>query len=175
VPITIATSTIRANRSQGFFEERIAPQIDGSAVKAVGFLEGKAKSAYIGSGKAFLFPLAWDEPFGLVMIEAMACGTPVIAYNRGSVSEIVKDGVTGFIIDPPSADVQQPKHRAMRGSFTIKTPGVAGLVEAIRRIGEINRVDCRKHVEAQFSLAAMTDGYEKVYSAVVSAAGNSSR
>ncbi|MBI5019382.1 glycosyltransferase family 4 protein [Candidatus Gottesmanbacteria bacterium] len=166
IPITIATSTIRANRSQGFFEEKIAPQIDGKAVKAVGFLEGKEKSAYIGKGKAFLFPLAWDEPFGLVMIEAMACGTPVIAYNRGSVSEIVRDGVTGFIIDPPEVDLQQPAHRAARGTWTIKQSGKAGLIEAIRRIGEIDRAACRSHVETRFSLEAMADGYEKIYTSL---------
>jgi len=163
IPITIATSTVRANRSQGFFEEKIAPQIDGVAVQQVGFLERKAKSAYIGSGKAFLFPLAWDEPFGLVMIEAMACGTPVIAYNRGSVSEIVRDGVTGFIVDPPEDHPQQVAHRKMRGSWIIKKPGKEGLLEAVTRIGEIDRAACRKHVEEQFSLDTMTDAYEKIY------------
>lgn len=168
IPITVATSTVRANRSQGFFEEKIAPQIDGVTVKEVGFLEGNAKSAYIGSGRAFLFPLAWDEPFGLVMIEAMACGTPVIAYNRGSVSEIVRDGVTGFIIDPPEDHPQQAAHRAKRGTWTIKTPGKAGLLEAISRIGEIDRAACREHVESHFSLDSMTDGYVKIYSALLS-------
>ena len=169
IPITVATSTIRANRSQGFFEEKIAPQIDGVTVKEVGFLEGKAKSAYIGSGKAFLFPLAWDEPFGLVMIEAMACGTPVIAYNRGSVSEIVRDGVTGFIVDPPDVESQQPNHRAKRGTWSIKAPGKAGLLEALNRIGEIDRAACRKHVEEHFSLPAMTSVYQKIYASLLTA------
>lgn len=168
VPITIATSAVRANRSQGFFEEKIAPQIDGVTVREVGFLEGKAKSVYIGSGRAFLFPLAWDEPFGLVMIEAMACGTPVIAYNRGSVSEIVRDGITGFIVDPPENHPQQPAHRAKRGSWIIKKPGKEGLLEAISRIGEIDRATCRVHVEEHFSTDQMVAGYEQVYRTVLS-------
>ncbi len=167
VPITIATSTIRANRSQGYFEEKIAPMIDERSVRTVGFLEGKAKSDYIGSGKAFVFPLGWDEPFGLVMIEAMACGTPVIAYNRGSVSEIVKDGVTGFIVDPQEGTEQQSAHRATRGTWTIKQSGKAGLIEAIQRIGEIDRGMCRKHVEQNFSLHAMTERHEKLYASIL--------
>ncbi len=167
LPIAIATSSVRANRSQGFFEEKIAPQIDGKSVRDVGFLEGKAKSNYIGKGIAFVLPLSWDEPFGLVMIEAMACGTPVIAYNRGSVSEIVRDGVTGFIIDPEDPEGQSSSQRAKRGSWTIKTPGVPGLVEAIKRIREIDRSVCRSHVEQHFSLAAMTAGYERIYTGLV--------
>lgn len=161
VPIILATSTIRANRSQGFFDEKISPQIDEKSVRAIGFLQGKEKSAYIGSGKAFLFPLQWEEPFGMVMVEAMACGTPVIAYNRGSVSEIVKDGVTGFIVDPD--DTVRPR----KGTWVIKKQGIEGIVEAIRRIGEINRGDCRKHVEENFTIKKMAEGYEGVYKKVL--------
>lgn len=168
IPITIATSTIRANRSQGFYEEKIAPQIDNVQVKAVGFLEGDAKSQYIGSGEAFLFPLAWDEPFGMVMIEAMACGTPVIAYNRGSVPEIVRDGVTGFIIDPPEGAAQQANNKALQGTWKIKKTGEEGLLEALRRIGELDRNACRQHVEQHFSLASMAKGYVDAYTAVLS-------
>ena len=84
----------------------------------------------------------------MVMIEAMACGTPVIAYNRGSVPEIVKDGVTGFIVEPER--------------------GIEGLVEAVKRIGEIDRAACRKHVEENFTIEKMVDGYERVYRKVAS-------
>ncbi|MBI2022962.1 glycosyltransferase family 4 protein [Candidatus Giovannonibacteria bacterium] len=111
--------------------------------------------------KAFLFPIRWEEPFGLVMIEAMACGTPVIAYNRGSVSEIVRDGITGFIIDPD--DAPRPK----KGSWVIKKQGIEGLVEAIKRIGEIDRKITRKHVEENFTIEKMVAGYEEVYKKVI--------
>ncbi len=161
VLLIIATSDIRANRSQEFFDKHVTPFVDDKTVKLVGFMEGKEKSAYIGSGKAFLFPLAWEEPFGMVMIEAMACGTPVIAYNRGSVSELVRDGVTGFIVDPDGVA------RPSSGNWIIKEQGVAGLVAAIARIGEIDRHACRKHVEEYFTVGRMVSDYEKMYQAVL--------
>jgi len=84
----------------------------------------------------------------MVMIEAMACGTPVIAYNRGSVPEIIRDGVTGFVVD--------------------EKEGVDGLVKAIKRIGEIDRAACRRHVEENFTVEKMVEGYEKVYQKILS-------
>lgn len=161
VPLVIATSEIRANRSQEFFDTKITPFVDDKTVKLVGFMEGKEKSAYIGSGKAFLFPLAWEEPFGMAMIEAMACGTPVIAYNRGSVSELIRDGVTGFIVDPDGED------RPGISKWIIKEQGVAGLVAAIARIGEIDREACRRHVEERFTNERMVSDYEKAYESIL--------
>lgn len=90
--------------------------------------------------KALLFPIKWEEPFGLVMVEAMACGTPVIAYNRGSVPEVIKDGVTGFIV----------KNKR-------------GMVRAMRKIDTIDRRACREWVEKRFSTQRMVDDYEKLY------------
>lgn len=117
--------------------------------------------AYYQQAKLFIFPIQWEEPFGLVMVESMACGTPVVAYNRGSVSEIVKDGVTGFIIDPDD------KERPGKGSWIIKKQGIEGLVEAVKRIGEIDRSACRKHVEENFSIDKMVSGYEEVYKKII--------
>lgn len=105
--------------------------------------------------KALLVPIQWNEPFGLVMIEAMACGTPVIAFNRGSVPEIIKDGKTGFIVAP----------------FNKKgKPNIEGLVRTIKKIYQMPeaeykkmRYNCRKHVEKNFTIEKMVDGYEKVY------------
>ena len=111
--------------------------------------------------KAFLFPINWEEPFGLVMIEAMACGTPVIAYNRGSVSEIVRDGLTGFIVDPSDQQVQS------EGKWIIKKKGVEGLVEAVKRIGEIDRRVCRKHAEDNFNVSKMVENYERLYREII--------
>lgn len=159
IPIHIATSSIRANRSGEFYDTKIAPQIDGKNVILEGFLAGRLKSDFINKGKAFLFPLRWDEPFGLTMIEAMACGTPVIAYNRGSVSEIVRDGLTGFIIEPEDS--------VLDSKWIIKKKGMAGLEEAVGRIGEIDRKACRKHVEDNFTVEKMADGYEKVYRTIL--------
>lgn len=159
IPIHIATSNIRANRSGEFYDTKIAPQIDGKNVILEGFLAGRLKSDFINKGKAFLFPLRWDEPFGLTMIEAMACGTPIIAYNRGSVSEILRDGLTGFIIEPEDS--------ALDSKWIIKKKGMAGLKEAVGRIGEIDRRACRKHVEDNFTVEKMVDGYEKVYKKIL--------
>lgn len=107
------------------------------------------------NAKAFLFPINWEEPFGLVMAEAMACGTPVIAYNRGSVSELVRDGVTGFIIEPENLQNES--------KFAIKGKGINGMIEAVKRIGEIDRKTCREHVLQNFSVEKMVDNYEKLY------------
>lgn len=96
--------------------------------------------------KAFLMTVNWEEPFGLVMAEAMACGTPVIGFNKGSVSELVLSGKTGFVIDPEE--------------------GIEGLSKAVGRISEIDPNDCREHVVKNFSLEKMVENYEKVYKEV---------
>ncbi|MDP2585877.1 MAG: glycosyltransferase [Candidatus Levybacteria bacterium] len=159
IPLRIATSTIRANKSAGFYDTKIAPYIDGKNVILSGFVEKKEKSDFIKKGKAFIFPLRWDEPFGLTIIESMACGTPVIAYNRGSASELVRDGVTGFVIEPEESQNES--------KFVIKKKGQEGLMEAVKRIGEIDRAVCRKHVEDNFTVDKMTEGYEKVYKKII--------
>ena len=130
-------------------------------VRLLNIMMGKEKYSFLGNAKAFLFPIHWEEPFGLVMIEAMACGTPVIAYNRGSVAEIVKDGVTGFIIDPD--DTERPG----KGSWIIKKQGIDGLVEAIKRAGEIDRANCRKHIGEKFTIEKMVEGYENMYQKII--------
>lgn len=114
-----------------------------SESKSVRFLGNKDRSEmykYYGEARAVLFPTKWDEPFGLVMVEAMACGTPVIAYDRGSVREVIKDGVTGFI-------VKNEKQMAA----------------AMKKIDTIDRAACRKWVEKKFSKERMVDDYEKLY------------
>ncbi len=145
-----------------FVKNKVLPYVDGDKIVHAGFfVTSMEKSNFLNKAKALMLPILWDEPFGLVMIEAMACGTPVIAYNRGSVSEIVRDGLTGFIIDPDDED------RPGKGTWIIKKQGVQGLVEAIKRIGEINRSDCRKHVEENFTVEKMVDGYESVYKKII--------
>lgn len=122
---------------QDYFEE-LKKEIDGEQVRWVGEVEFSEKVKLYQNAKAFLFPILWEEPFGLVMIEAMACGTPVVAFNRGAVSEVVKNGLTGYVVD---------NHNQM--------------VEAVKKINAIKRVACRKHVEENFIVEKMVDGYEK--------------
>lgn len=105
------------------------------------------------NAKLLLFPIDWEEPFGLVMIEAMACGTPVIAFNRGSVPEIIKDGETGFICPPGDIDCMVRKVKELYRMPMEK-------YQAMRRA-------CRKHVENNFTVEKMIDGYEKVYEKVI--------
>ncbi len=132
--------------SREYFEGEVKPAIDGKNVLWESVVKQEHLVGHYQTAAALLFPIRWEEPFGLVMIEAMATGTPVIAYNRGSVPEIIIDGKTGFIVDPKE--------------------GVKGLVQAIKRIDEIDRMACRRHVERYFSLATMIAGYEAVYKKV---------
>lgn len=159
IPLCIYSS--ENYKQTSYYKEKIAPLIISHTLYQ-SYLQ--PPKLYVGYGKAkvLLFPIDMEEPFGLVMIEAMACGTPVIAYNRGSVPELVKDGVTGFIIDPDD------ENRPGKGSWMIKKHGIDGLVEAVRRIGEIDRTACRKHVEENFTVKKMVDGYERVYAKVLS-------
>jgi glycosyltransferase involved in cell wall biosynthesis len=138
IPLRIAAK-IDANDRQ-FFEQVVRPLLDDPLIDFVGELEDSDKASFIGGARALLFPIDWPEPFGLVMIEAMACGTPVIARPCGSVPEIVEDGRTGFIGDT-----------------------VEDLVEAVERIDTIERGECRHHVERRFSVGRMVDDYEMLY------------
>ncbi len=97
--------------------------------------------------KVFLMTINWEEPFGLVMAEAMSCGTPVIGFNKGSVNEIVIDGKTGFVVNP--------------------SLGVEGLKKALQKISDIDPIECRKHIEEHFSVERMVENYEKVYQEVI--------
>lgn len=148
MPLTFATWMNEGIKNSAYYKEKIEPFIDGKNIVLNSLMQGQSLASAYQNASALLFPIQWEEPFGLVMIEAMSCGTPVIAYNRGSVSEIVKDGVTGFVVDPKE--------------------GVPGLVAAVKRIGEIDRAACRKHVEEHFTIAKMVEGYEDVYEKIVS-------
>jgi glycosyltransferase involved in cell wall biosynthesis len=127
-----------------YYKEHLQPMIDGEQIRLMGELNDKAKGDFLRGASALLFPIDWPEPFGLVMIEAMACGTPVIAFRRGSVPEVVDDGVTGFVVD-----------------------GEAGAVAAIRRIGELDRRRVRATFERRFSATRMADDYLGHYAALL--------
>ncbi len=178
--LTIASWINDNVKKSEYYQKQISPHIDNQLVTVNSLLTGSDRIKFYQNAKAFLFPIEWEEPFGMVMLEAMSCGTPVIAYNRGSVSEIVKDGITGFIIEPSGPAARQPQNQPTGGHpafgaprlaspddktipWVIKKQGIEGLVEAVRRIGEIDRRACRKHIEENFSLEKMVEGYERVY------------
>ena len=123
-----------------YYKERLQPLIDGANIKLVGELNDGAKGDLLRGASALLFPIDWPEPFGLVMIEAMACGTPVIAYRRGSVPEVVDDGVTGFIVDNEDE-----------------------AIAAVRRIAELDRRTVRATFEKRFTARRMAEAYLRYY------------
>lgn len=138
-----------------YYQKELKPLIEKGRVVEVGFMDGQDKNEFLGNAKAFLFPIKWEEPFGMVMLEAMACGTPVVAFNRGSVSEIVVDGKTGFLVDPET--------------------GVEGFIKAVRALTLLSDNlytemvhNCRQHVEDHFSIETMVGEYEKLYKKVTS-------
>jgi glycosyltransferase involved in cell wall biosynthesis len=127
-------------QDQGYYERQVAPKIDGSRVIYDGPVGGDVRARTLGSARALLHLINFDEPFGLSVIEAMACGTPVIANNRGSMPELIDHGVTGFLVD-----------------------SLEGAVEAVARIGSIDRGACRAAVAARFSVDHMADRYLSLY------------
>ncbi|HEY7131836.1 MAG TPA: glycosyltransferase family 4 protein [Candidatus Limnocylindrales bacterium] len=118
----------------------VEPWLDGDRIRAVGEVGGEVKRTLISGADALLFPIEWDEPFGLVMVEALACGTPVVGFQRASVPEVVEHGRTGFVVE-----------------------NVDEMVDAIGRLGEIDRADCRRSAEERFTTARMVDDYEAMY------------
>jgi glycosyltransferase involved in cell wall biosynthesis len=138
LPLRIAAKVDAADRD--YYERVVAPLLDHPLIEFVGEIGDADKSAFLGGARALLFPIDWPEPFGLVMLEAMACGTPVIARPRGSVPEIVRPGVSGFI-----------------GEST------AELVAAVSRVDTIDRAECRRDFERRFGVTRMVDDYEALY------------
>jgi glycosyltransferase involved in cell wall biosynthesis len=127
-----------------YFAEHVQPLIDGEQVRWIGAVNHAQKNELLRNAAALLFPIEWDEPFGLVMIEAMACGTPVLAHRRGSVAEVVEDGITGY-------------HSSVMDA----------LPELLPRVLQLDRREVRAHAEQRFGFRAMVDGYLKLYSDLV--------
>jgi glycosyltransferase involved in cell wall biosynthesis len=127
-----------------YFENKIKPLLKTERIDFIGEIGHDEKNDFLGNAAAFLFPIQWPEPFGIVMIEALACGTPVIAYHRGSVPEVIEDGVTGFIVDD-----------------------VDSAVDALANLKQIDRRACRKHFERHFSDERMAAEYLAIYKKLV--------
>ena len=128
-----------------FYENEIRPLLDGPLVEYIGEIGEGEKKEFLGGALALLFPINWEEPFGLVMVESMACGTPVIAFPRGSVPEVIRDGVCGF----PVRDIE-------------------GAVQAVARVGSLSRARCRSHFEEYFVQARMATDYVAIYRKLIS-------
>jgi glycosyltransferase involved in cell wall biosynthesis len=138
LPLKIAAKVDRADRD--YFDRDIKALLDQPHVEYVGEIGEAEKQAFLGNARALLFPIDWEEPFGLVMIEAMACGTPVVAFRRGSVPEILEHGVNGFIVD-----------------------SVEEAVGAVQRVASLSRTGCRARFDQRFTASRMTHDYLAVY------------
>jgi len=142
VPLRIAAKVDRTDKA--YFESQVRPLLNHPLVDYVGEIGEREKNEFIGNARALLFPIDWPEPFGLVMIEAMACGTPVIGYPCGAVAEVLEHGVTGYIVN----DQQQA-------------------IAAARRIDRIDRHRCREGFEQRFTAMVMAERYLEVYRRLV--------
>ena len=140
--LRIAAKIDRADRE--YFERDIRPLLDHPCVEFIGEIDDHAKGDFLRHARALLFPIDWPEPFGLVMIESLACGTPVIAFQGGSVSEVIDHGVTGFVVD-----------------------SIEGAIEAVERVGTLDRRTCRAVFERRFSAARMASDYVRIYQRVI--------
>jgi glycosyltransferase involved in cell wall biosynthesis len=138
IPLKIAAKVDRVDHE--YYTEVIKPLLDHPLIEYVGEVGESEKDAFLGEAYALLFPIDWPEPFGLVMIEALACGTPVIAYRRGSVPEVLEDGVTGFIVE-----------------------GLNDALSAVAQVPTLSRHLCRRVFEIRFSASRMTQDYVQIY------------
>lgn len=142
VPLRIAAKIDRVDRD--YFNEEIKPLIDGTNIEYVGEIRESEKAEFLSAAVALLTPVNWPEPFGLVMIEAMACGTPVIAFNRGSVPEVIDDGLTGFVVENEE-----------------------GAIGAFNRLSQLSRTRIRAHFEKRFTARRMALDYLDAYASLM--------
>jgi glycosyltransferase involved in cell wall biosynthesis len=131
-------------KDQDYFQAEVEPKLQGSGVEFLGEIGGKDKAEFLSHAYALLFPIDWPEPFGLVMIEAMACGTPVLAWPNGSVPEIIENGVTGFIVDT-----------------------IEAAVAALHHAQDFDRKRCREVFEKRFTAARMARDYLTIYKRLI--------
>ncbi|WAP66740.1 glycosyltransferase family 4 protein [Jiella pelagia] len=143
VPIRLAGAVDVGNPT--YFDERVRPLL-GDRAEFIGPVDDAGKQTLLGGARALLFPIDWPEPFGLVMIEAMACGTPVIAFNRGSVPEIVEEGVTGFVVETEDQ-----------------------AAAALAKVGDLDRGAIRQRFEARFTARRMAEDYLALYRRLLAA------
>jgi glycosyltransferase involved in cell wall biosynthesis len=141
-PLKIAAKVDKADLE--YYETKIAHLMDHPLITFVGEINEEQKTEFLGNAEALLFPIDWAEPFGIVMIEAMSCGTPVIAFKEGSVPEVIDEGITGYMVDT-----------------------VSEAVEVIKKIPDLSRSGIRKVFEQKYTSARMADDYIKLYDSVI--------
>lgn len=142
--LVLAGNRVEEGSARGYFEKEIAPHLDGEEIRWIGPVDDTAKNGFLGTAAALLMPVEWEEPFGIVMVEAMACGTPVIAFRRGSVPEVVRDGANGF-------------------SCTTVPEAAA----AVGRLRTIDRAGVRRDCESRFGAERIVEAYEACYREIV--------
>ncbi len=131
-------------QDEAYYDQYVAPHIDNNMVVYVGSVGPVERNRLLGNARALLHPIQFDEPFGLSVIESMACGTPVIAFDRGSMPELIENGKNGFLVD-----------------------NVNEAIKAVEHIEEIDRADCRRHVERHFTVDRMVDEYINLYEMIL--------
>jgi glycosyltransferase involved in cell wall biosynthesis len=139
-PLVIAGNLSTNPVERAYFDREVQPRIDGTLVRYVGVVDDAQKNELLGSAAALLLPIEWEEPFPVVLPEAMLCGTPVIAFRRGGVPEGIDEGRTGFVCDT-----------------------VDEMAGAVQKLGQIRRADCRSEAERRFSVTVIADAYERLY------------
>ena len=142
MPLKIAAKVDRSDRE--YFETRIKPMLKDKLIEFVGEISDLEKNEFLGNASALLFPINWSEPFGIVLIEAMACGLPIIAYPLGSVPEIVEDGVSGFLVH-----------------------NVNQAVRALKNLSAIDRRQCHRAFEDRFTANRMAQDYLTIYDQII--------
>ena len=145
VKLKIAGQHYSGHGGDKYWEKKIKPFIDGKQIEYVGYLKtDKEKSKFLGNAKALLMPVQWEEPFGMVMLEAMACGTPVVGFDKGSLGEIVSDGKNGYLVN-----------------------SLAGMVKAMDKVSTLDRRKIREEVEKNFTVGKMTFEHSKIYERLI--------
>ena len=142
IPLKIAAKVDKSD--ENYFQEKIKPLLSNSLVGFVGEINEHEKKEFLAHAYALLFPIDWPEPFGLVMVESLACGTPVVAFRNGSVDEVMEEGRTGFIVD-----------------------SLSDAVKAVHAIPRISRLECRRTFEERFTVHRMAEDYTRVYERLV--------
>ncbi len=172
--LKIAGKHYAGHSKDKYWQEFIKPEIDGEQIEYVGFVKKtEQKQKLIGQAKALLIPSTWQEPFGMVMIEAMACGTPVIGFDQGSIPEIVGSGETGFVVEyQPEGRVEKNGHQVSKGAEELREDdafreNLTKLVEAINKLDQIKSQDCRHTFKKRFTTKQMRAGYERVYRTLI--------
>jgi glycosyltransferase involved in cell wall biosynthesis len=150
IPLKIAAKVDKVDRD--YFREVVEPLLDHPGIEFIGEINERSKSDFLGEARALLFPVDWPEPFGLAMIEAMACGTPVLAFRRGSVAEIIDEGVTGAIVDTPEEAVQM-----------------------LPQVLALDRRKVRRRFEERFTVTRMAKDYLQVYRSLLKRAASAER